>query len=160
VLILKYISLTQGKQAIVSDEDFENVSQFKWYYDKTTGYAKRDTRIDGKRVCVYMHRFINNTDDGKLTDHINGNRIDNRRENLRSCNFTQNHANKKIESKFTSKYKGVYWHKNRDKWVSMIRIDRKGHYLGVFTDEKEAAKAYNQKAKELFGDFARLNVID
>lgn len=157
---MKYISLTQGKQAIVSDEDFENVSQFKWYYDKTTGYAKRDTRIDGKRVCVYMHRFINNTDDGKLTDHINGNRIDNRRENLRSCNFTQNHANKKIESKFTSKYKGVYWHKNRDKWVSMIRIDRKGHYLGVFTDEKEAAKAYNQKAKELFGDFARLNVID
>lgn len=156
-VILKYINLTQGKHAVVSDGDFETVNQFKWYYDKTTGYAKRDVRIEGKRKCIYMHRFINATSDGMLTDHINGNRLDNQRENLRTCNATQNHANKKIESKFSSKYKGVYWHKNRDKWVSMIRFERKSTYLGVFTDEKEAAKAYNEKAKELFGEFARLN---
>jgi AP2 domain len=157
---LNYINLTQGKQAIVSDEDFETVSQFKWYYDNTTGYAKRDARIDGKRKCIYMHRFVNDTSNGELTDHINGNRLDNRRENLRSCNFTQNHANKKIESKFSSKYKGVYWQKNRNKWIAMIRIDRKGHYLGCYDDEKLAAKAYNEKAKEFFGEFARLNIIE
>jgi hypothetical protein len=160
VLILKYINLTQGKQAIVSDEDYDLVNQHKWYYDKTTGYAKRDVRVDGKRKCIYMHRFINSTNDGELTDHINGNRLDNQRNNLRSCNFTQNHANKKIESKFSSKYKGVYWQKNRSKWIAMIRINRKGHYLGCFTDEKEAAKAYNKRAKDFFGEFARLNIIE
>lgn len=157
---MKYINLTQGKQAVVSDDDYETVSQFKWYYDAITGYAKRDSRINGKRKCVYMHRFINDTSEGELTDHINGDRLDNRRDNLRSCNHTQNHANKKVESKFSSKYKGVYWHKNRNKWVSMVRVNRKSYYLGCFDDEKEAARAYDAKARELFGEFARLNIIE
>lgn len=154
---VKYISLTQGKFALVDDKDYELVNSFKWYFDSTTGYAKRDVRIDGKRKCIYMHRFINGTKNGMLTDHKNGNRLDNQRNNLRECNHTQNHANKRIENSFSSKYKGVYWHKARNKWTAMIRFNRKGHYLGLFTDEKEAAKAYNEKAKDLFGDFAKLN---
>lgn len=156
---MKYINLTQGKQAVVDDDDYETVNQFKWYYDKTTGYAKRDQRIDGKRKCIYMHRFINSTAEDKLTDHINGNRLDNRKVNLRSCNHTQNHANKRLETRGTSIYKGVYWHKNRNNWMAMIRIDKKGYYLGSFSCEKQAALAYNKRAKEIFGEFARINEV-
>lgn len=154
---LKNIELTQGKFAIVDDSEFDNVNQFKWHYDKTTGYAKRSVTTNGVRKIVYMHRFINNTPDGMLTDHKNGDRLDNRKENLRSCNRTQNHANKRVGSNYSSNFKGVYWHKNRNKWVAMIRFERKGRYLGCYESEIEAAKAYNKAAKDLFGEFAKVN---
>ena len=149
---MKYIVLSQGKEAIVDDEDYDLISSHKWSFDGN--YAIRMVRLDGKQRCVLMHRVLNNTPKGKHTDHINGDKLDNRRENLRVCTSSQNHMNK-ISKRGTSKYKGVYKEKRRKGWI--VRIKR--IYIGEFSCEIEAAKAYNEAAIREFGEFARLNVI-
>jgi hypothetical protein len=98
-----------------------------------------------------------------LTDHINGDGLDNRRQNLRSCTHAQNFWNaQKQRQTCTSPYKGVTRRRNARlaPWQAAIRIDGKSHYLGSFPSEWEAAMAYNQAATEYFGAFARLNVMD
>jgi hypothetical protein len=93
------------------------------------------------------------------TDHINHDKLDNRRINLRSCTNQQNHMNKSSNKDSTSKYLGVSWHKNANKWQSSIRFNGKQIHLGIFNNEQDAAKAYNLKAIELFGEFSNLNII-
>ena len=152
------VPLTQGKAAIVDDEDFDWLSQYKWVYHK--GYAVRSATISkGRRKHVYMHRLINNTPEGKLTDHINGNSLDNRRKNLRSATNAENGRNRKVSSNNTSGYKGVRKF-NNGKWITTIRYNGRRIYIGLFKDKHEAAKAYNEKALELFGVYARLNEIN
>ena len=89
-------------------------------------------------------------------DHINGNGLDYRKCNLRVCTHQQNLQNQRIQ-KGVSKFKGVCWHKASQKWMAKIKHNYKTIYLGVFNNEIDAAKSYNKKAKELFGEFARLN---
>lgn len=91
-------------------------------------------------------------------DHINGIRDDNRIENLRKCSQSENTRNRPGDSNTSSKYKGVHWHKNNKRWRTTINYDGKRISLGCFSSEKEAAKAYDTKAKELYGEFARLNL--
>lgn len=146
----KEIKLTKNKVALIDDEDFEFLNQFKWYFN--TGYAMRRN----KKQTILMHRVINNTPDGMETDHINRKKLDNRRINLRSCTNQQNQMNSSKMINTTSKYKGVCWHINNKKW--QVNIQNK--YLGYFKSELEAAKAYDKAAKELFGEFARLNAGD
>lgn len=150
----KRISLTQGKFAIVDDGDYEFLNQFKWYH--ALGYARRDITDNGKSKNIWMHREVLGVEEGKFTDHINGDGLDNRRANLRSCTHTENMRNAKPHGK-TSKYKGVYWYKKRSKWVSKICVDRKQIYLGNFDLEKEAAESYDCAAKHYFREFAYLN---
>ena len=159
---MKQIALTQNKFAIVDDEDFEKLNQFKWHAEKRgdTFYARRSEggRLHLKRF--YMHRQVMAPNNNKIhCDHISGNGLDNRKSNLRLCTSSENLMNQRPSIGATSKYKGVYWDKSRNKWGSRIGINGIGIYIGRFLDEIEAAKAYNLKATELFGDFARLNTF-
>jgi hypothetical protein len=162
---VKEIKLTKNKISLIDDEDFEKVSKYKWHC-LANNYAARKfyyEKKDGKWITKYirLHQFILN-EFNKEIDHVNGNRLDNRKENLRLCTRSLNNANsikKTRKGGTTSKYKGVTWNKNASKWMVQAKLDNIGYYLGLFTDEIEAAKAYNKKAKELFGDFARLNQL-
>lgn len=151
---MKKIPLS-GKYVLINDEDFEIVNLFKWHLS-SSGYAMTEINILGNKINIFMHRLINNTPFGMFTDHVNHINLDNRKENLRSCTISQNNFNKKI-SKGKSHYKGVY--KQNNKWRSRIKINYKFIHLGYFCKETEAAKAYNKKALELFGEFAYLNNV-
>lgn len=156
---MKEIQLTQGQIALVDDEDFDSLNQYKWYAmkDGNTFYAARNIEVDGKRTIVRMHYSIMN---GKGIDHIDGNGCNNLHSNLRLCTHNQNMMNKRKQKNTTSIYKGVCFHKRADKWVAHIMITRTLIYLGLFASEIDAAKAYNTKAIELFGEFANLNNIN
>lgn len=156
---MKYIELTQGKRAIVDDEDFEWLNQWKWHAsDSGFGfYAKREFNKNKIRNRIRMHRLIMDAPDNKQVDHINGNRLDNRRHNLRTCTNMQNSWNSARTSGSMSGFKGVSWHRNHKKWRTTITCNGKNHYLGYFFCVIKAAKAYDTKAIELFGEFARTN---
>jgi hypothetical protein len=153
---MKTIELSQGKVAIVDDQDYEWLSQWKWYYCK--GYAVRKAPREKKRErVIQMHREILKTPVGMETDHINHNTIDNRRENLRACSHTQNQGNSKIRIDNTSGFKGVSFSKLSKKWCSTIRYGKFRKNLGLYDRPEDAAIAYDRAAKEYFGEFARLN---
>ena len=152
----KEIPLTQGKVAIVDDEDYERLKGYSWQYNRKRGYAQRIAEKNGKRAAVYLHREIMQPPPGMQVDHINGDKLDNRRNNLRIVTNQQNQYNSKSR-KGISKYKGVSWHKTAGKWRAYIGVDGKFKHLGLFTDEKEAALAYDRAARELFGEYAKTN---
>ena len=154
---MKKIKLTQGKFALVDDDDFEWLSQWNWHYGN--GYAVRQSpRVRGKQRRIYMHREILQPPKGMQTDHINRTRSDNRRSNLRVCTSSQNQWNQhKIRG--SSRFKGVSWHKIGKKWQAQIIKNQKHIHLGRFDSEEDAARAYNKAALNYFGEFARLNVL-
>lgn len=151
---MKYIPLSQGKRAIVDDDDFEYLSQWKWHF--ASGYAVSTTI---KKGSTYMHQIVNCTPKGLETDHKNGDKLDNRKENLRTATKSQNVHNMGGRKNSTSRYKGVNWDKDRKKWLVRIANDKKQKNLGRYRSEEEAALAYNKVAIEYFGEFARLNEI-
>ena len=143
---MKRIKLTQGKFALVSDEDYEYLNQWKWFAHKgyTTFYAIRHSlTINKKRTLIYMHRVIAERMGIKNPDHIDRNGLNNQRNNLREATKSQQRANQNLRSNNTSGYKGVCWHKKAKKWVAQIRVNKKYIYLGLFTNIKDAARAYN-----------------
>jgi hypothetical protein len=156
---MKQIPLTQGKVALVDDEDFEELNQFKWCANKMgkTFYAERGYRCSGKSKTELMHRQILNAPSGMEVDHINHNTLDNRRENIRICTLMQNRRNRKRTIGGSSRFKGVSWNKEIKKWTAQIGMNEKIVYLGAFTNEEDAAHARDKKEKELFGEFACLN---
>lgn len=152
---MKEINLYRNKGTVlVDDADFEWLSQYRWHLDH--GYAAMTIRKPKKGV-LYMHRLINQTSIGLSTDHINGNKLDNRRGNLRSCSQSQNNANQTVRYN-KSGFKGVVWHRRNQKWQAQIGINGKCKYLGQYKDKLEAAKAYDTAAKALFGEFAYVNL--
>ncbi|MHC8516808.1 HNH endonuclease [Sporosarcina sp. ITBMC105] len=160
VLIVKEIQLTQGKVALVDCEDFRRLSMFEWHFTGN-GYAGRRLPVNEGGNIVSMHReVIGEVPEGMVVDHINRNKLDNRRSNLRITTQSNNAANSGPRRNSTSKYKGVHWRKKDMKWVA--KIERKGRALtiGLFNAEEHAALAYNQKAKELFGKYAYLNELN
>lgn len=152
------ISITQGEYALVDDEDFEYVNQFKWQYHYK-GYAESTFGKSPNRKKVKMHRLIINAPDHLQVDHINGNKLDNRKSNLRLCTNSENQRNTGKKSTNTSGYKGVSWKKSSNKFAAQIQVDHKNKHIGYFRDPVDAAKAYNQKAIEYFGEFALLNEV-
>ncbi len=157
----KSIPLIHGGNTLVDEEDYEHINQWEWF-QHSAGYAARNPKtseIRGqKRKLVFIHRIVMNMKIGEITDHINGNTLDNRKCNLRICTASQNAQNKKPCLKFSSQYKGVSWNKKRKRWRVSIKKDGKAYELGRFKNEIDAAKAYNEAAKKLFGPFARLNI--
>jgi len=155
----KKIPLTQGKFAIVDNEDHEWLSQWGWYYSRTgkTGYAKRNVWLKGKRTQLFMHRLILDPAKDILTDHVNGNSLDNRRENLRECSRKENARNSHRYKRNTSGYMGASFHKGCRKWRAHIVVDGKQLHQGYFDDLEQAAHAYDAAALELHGEFATLN---
>lgn len=158
---MKQIPLTQGQFALVDDEDFEELNKFKWQANKSlhTYYAVRSFTISkNKRIDIKMHRQILGLTNGKIKcDHIDLNGLNNQRYNLREATHIQNMMNRKSKINSTSQYKGVRWKKDSEKWVAAIYAKGKQMHLGYFTDEIEAAKAYDEMAKLHFGEFAWLN---
>jgi len=158
IINMKLISLTQGLFAQVDDEDYESLNQYKWcaLKDNHTFYAVRALpRKNGKQKMNKMHIEIMGF---KGIDHIDHNGLNNQKSNLRKANQSQQVSNTR-KTRGTSFYKGVCWHKQGKKWKSSIGYANKSIFLGLFNNEIDAAKAYNKKAIELFGDFANLNEI-
>ncbi len=161
---MKEIKLTQGKIALVDNEDYEFLMQFKWYarFDKKGNYfyAVRSLKINGKQTTILMHRVIMGVIDSKIhIDHVNHNTLYNCKSNLRVATTSQNQANRRSQKNSTSKYKGISWHKRDNNWQVSIQKDKKTFHIGGFENEADAALAYNKKALELFGEFANLNKI-
>ncbi len=154
---MKQVPLTRGMFALVDDEDFDRVSQFKWC--ARIGYNGNwyaGHYMSGKDdVFEYLHNFITGK---KNVDHRDGDGLNNQRFNLRHCTSSQNAANscKRRSAKVTSSYKGVSWDSTRHRWRMAIMINYK--WIGKrFDTESEAALAYDFYARKFFGEFARCN---
>jgi hypothetical protein len=151
----------KGWFALVDDEDYVWLSQYRWNANVRKGqtYAYRWVeRVGDKLILRSMHREIMGAVPGQVVDHRNRNGLDNRLENLRFCTNGQNAANgKKHRNGITSRFKGVAWDHDRDRWRAKIRVNGKTIHLGRFTDEVSAATAYDVGARKYFGEFARLN---
>jgi hypothetical protein len=159
---MKTIPLTQGKVAIVDDRDYRWLSQYKWHAQKSGKrpglyYAVRNATINKRRKTIQMHREIMNPAKGLEIDHRNNNALDNRRLNMRTCTRAQNMANSRAQKGKSSAFKGVSFHKEYRKWRGRITHLGKDLHLGFFRNQVRAAKAYDDKAKELFGEFAHPN---
>lgn len=163
---MKKISLTQNQFTLVDDSDFDWLNQWKWnatWNPHTKSfYAVRGIYLGGgrknsKTTSIKMHRLIINVSKNKQVDHINHDTLDNRRKNLRICTRAENSMNRKLNINNTSGYKGISWNKPTKKWMAQIRKNGIGIHLGLFANIYQAAKAYDQAAKKLFGEFAKLN---
>lgn len=156
----KETPLSQGKVAIVDDHWYEELSKWPWYYHE--GYAIRKERVKGeenKWKIFRMHRVIMGCDDPELVvDHINGDKLDNREENLRIATRSENNRNVKKTWESSSRYKGVTYAAGAEKpWIAQIGYGKERIYLGAYYHEREAASIYNLAAKKLFGQFADVN---
>ena len=163
---MRKIPLTQGKFAIVDDEDYKRINKYKWHTTKDTNvfYAKTHVRVKDenfkiKNKVIGMQMLVLNltmSSTRKMDiDHRDGDGLNNKKNNLRLATHAQNIMNQRLNKVNTSGYKGVSWHRN--KWRAQIKKDGKRHHLGLFTCLIKAAKAYDEAAKELFGEYARLN---
>ena len=126
----------------IDKDDIEKVKQYKWHLNKSKGYVM-SWKIGA------LHRFLMNTPKGKVTDHINTDKLDNRKKNLRVCTNQQN--------LFNSRVKGYYWSKEKNRWYSRIMLNRKTINLGYFNNQKEAQQARRKAELRYFGEFAHTN---
>ena len=160
--MVREIQLTQGKVALVDDADFEWLNQWKWHarFDNGNWYAERCERQSGREIRIPMQRQILNTPTGKMSDHRDGNGLNNQRHNLRACSHSENLHNQKLQTRCkSSRFKGVYWVETRKKWRAGLKFETRPIFLGHFNSEVDAAVAYNKGAVQYFGEFARLNII-
>ena len=140
-------------EILVSDDDWHDLKKIRWYVCRGTGYAFNND-------LQTMHALLMPCEKGMVVNHVNGNRLDNRRENLEVATVSENaHMRRFKKEGAHSRYFGVTWHKPLNKWAARIKKDHKAHYLGVYEVEEDAARAYNAKAVELYGDRANLNII-
>lgn len=156
------VPLTPDSCALVSAQDAEAVRGMRWRRT-SRGYADTRILVGDKLRYVMMHRFILGLGAGHICDHANGDRLDNRRENLRVATPSENARNGKKKSSGTaSRFKGVSstrHSKHRLPWMARIVVNNKILWLGTFATEEEAARAYNSAASRLHGEFARLNEV-
>lgn len=150
---MKLIHLTQGKTAMVSDEDFDRLNAFKWFSHKmpNTSYAERwlPGYVNGVRVACRMHHaVIGNPSSGMEVDHIDGNGLNNCRENLRFVTRRQNMQNN-VNASTTSKLPGVSWDKKRRRWKAYIKINGTHKDIGRFMTETDAFSAYKTAVESL-----------
>ena len=159
------IQLTKGKTTVVNEDDREWLEKHRWKHLNRPGYqgyAVRNAYINKRYVALLMHRAIWEHHNGPIPkgmqiDHINGDTLDNRLENLRICTNAQNAHNSYKRRQTASRYKGVTWHIRYKKWVAQIGRGKNHRHIGYFTSEEDAARAYDAKARELWGEFAHLN---
>lgn len=156
---MKTIKLTFGRVAAVDDGDFEWLSRGPWYYS-WTGYAMSNiAKYAEPPKMVYMHRLILNAGGPEeQVDHINHDKLDNRRWNLRICTSAQNQANRlPLSNKMYCDFKGVTRDRRRSRWCAQITSDKEVFNLGTFETAEDAARAYDRHALELHGEFAMTN---
>jgi len=165
------IPLTQGAFAIIDDEDFDLVSQFKWQLRRSPRkdgtvvfYAVRNFRTKNEGIVtmrkVGMHSLILNSYSA-MVDHRDGNGLNNKRSNIRVATNSENQANRKVRAAgASSRFRGVTLHRRTGKWQACIKCLGTSLYLGLFCNEEDAALAYNAAALLHFGEFANLNILD
>lgn len=155
---IKINSKKFGERIILIDKtDWKLVSQYRWHVVNWHGilYAITNVMVDGKQNTIKMHRLILKAPRHLQVDHINKNGLDNRRHNIRLCTASQNRYNQKQRKDSSHPFKGIgRW---RKRWAAFIRKDGKSIRVGVYDTPIEAAKAYDGKARELFGEFAATN---
>lgn len=134
----------------VDDEDYVWLSKWKWSYNGK--YAHRNV-IGNKNIL--MHRLIIGAEKGEVVDHINLDKLDNRRSNLRKCTNSDNQHNSGLRKDNATGYKGV--HKSGRRWIAQIMLNSQVIYLGAYKTPEEAAKKYDAAARQYFGEFARTN---
>lgn len=147
---MKTIKLTQGYEAVVDDEDFDWLSKWKWSFSH--GYAVRgqylgrdeSLKLKHKYKRIYMHKEINKTPQNFETDHINRDRLDNRKENLRTVTRTENSRNHSAHKQNITGVRGVVWRKRERLYVAQIGVNKKSIRLGYFKDIHDAIKARKQ----------------
>ena len=161
---MRIIELTQGKVAVVDDCDYDYLNQWKWYYNQ--GYARRQSsasllNTSSRQHTVGMHREVMFRMGGEPvhTDHIDGDRLNNTRGNLRASTCSENCRNTGPAKHNKSGLKGVCWKPRISKWVAQICHNRKVRHLGYFNTKEDAAKAYNAASTKYHGNFAYLNEI-
>jgi len=162
---MKEIPLTKGYVALVDDQDFERVNQYKWHASEDrrpdvsvrTVYAKRGVkRDDGTWTTLYLHSFIMDAPEGLDVDHRDSNGLNNQRYNIRVATRSQNMGNRRKQAS-SSQFKGITWYKRDGKWQVQIRINGNQKHLGYFDSETDAALAYDAAARNHFGEFALTN---
>lgn len=157
--LTEWARATRYAIAIVDARDAWLLRSFGWHMlfpGRLTPYAASNTakKRVGQRL---LHRAVLGTEAGPVTDHINGNGFDCRRENLRACTQRQNTYNRRKHRGATSKYRGVSWSAKKNRWVAQVQADGKLTHLGYFEGECEAALAFDAAARRLHGDFAKTN---
>jgi hypothetical protein len=152
---IAYVPLTKGYEAIIDAKDALYVGAWNWHANvkENTVYARRQDYSSGSQKTVMMHAFLLRPKNGLCVDHVNGNGLDNRRENLREANAFQNAYNSKRCKVNTSMHKGVHWVATHNKWRAMIRHRTKRIFIGYFNCPGAAGIAYAAASKRLHGDF-------
>lgn len=141
---------------LLDPEDAHVLARGNWYVT-CSGYVRRDFKVDGRKLYELLHRVVLNAPEGAFVDHINGDKQDNRKSNLRLCSAGQNNMNRGPSKTNQSGFKGVWYDPRRKKYRATIRANKKKHCLGSFDVAEEAADAYNKAALAYHGEFARLN---
>ena len=152
----KEIELTQGYKAIVDDDVYEELNQQKW----CVHLMKRDGKAYATRLLRLHHAIVGIPPKGYVVDHINGDGLDNRRENLRIISIQDNTRWQKVNKNNTSGYRGVSFHKAKQRCDASIRANKRKVHLGRYKTAEEAARAYDKAAKEHYKEFAKLNFPD
>ena len=154
---LAYITLTKGYTAVIDAADAELVGRYAWcaLVQSHGAYAYRTDCSGDKPEAVYLHRLLMDAPADLYVDHIDGDRLNNRRDNLRLATHAENMRNMKRPRTNTSGFKGVYWSRQHSKWRARIMHNGKQHCLGLFDCPQEAHAAYCKAAEELHGEFAR-----
>lgn len=152
---MKTIKLTKGRFTIVDDDLFEFLNQYKWHYQ--FGYAKRMIRVNGQRKALHLHRFIINAPNHLQVDHINGDSLDNRRENLRLCSQKDNAKNRSMSKNNKSGFPGVYYYEKYGKYCAQATVNGSKKTLGYFDTKEEAFEARQEVVKEHYKSFAPVN---
>jgi hypothetical protein len=156
-LDMKSIPLTKGRVALIDDEDYERVSQYKWCL--SCGRYAQSKMGNRRNKPVYLHRFIMNAQPGQEVDHINRNTLDNRRSNLRFCSHQKNMANSVHVKKGASGYRGVFLDKRRGTFYAQVVVNGKAYTSSGYRTAKEAAIAYNKMNNQHNGEFGILNEV-
>lgn len=156
---MKEIKLTQGKVALVDDEDFGELNKYRWciMHTQYNTYAYRNIRINKKQITILMHRQIMNATKTIEVDHIDYNGLNNQKTNLRNVTSSKNKQHRRIQSNNTSGYIGVYWSNQKGRWIAQRKINKKNYYGGSFVDKEKAGYASDLLATRLHGEYATVN---
>lgn len=156
--LVKFVPVKNGQHAIIDEKNFEDLAKYKWHLSANGYCVRTQKKTKTQPKTVYMHRQIMSYPPSPV-DHRDHDKTDNREVNLRICSNADNCRNNRLSKRNTSGYKGVTWHKKGKKWNAEIIYFYKKIFLGLHTSKIEAAKAYNEAATRLYGEFACLNEV-